>query len=117
VVGDGGFALSGVELSTAVRENINMTVLLLNDNNMGLIRLHQLSKVGHSHAVKTSAVDYAKFCQSLGVTHFTLDDNFPEVLEKSLKSEGVSLIEVILKDSLDIQKATAKGHLRKLLKI
>jgi len=117
VVGDGGFALSGMELSTAVRENIAITVILFNDNNMGLIRLHQLSKLGHSHAVKTSEIDYSKFCESMGVQYFKLNNNLQEVISKSLDNDCVSLVEVVLKDSLDIQKTSVKGLLRNILKI
>jgi acetolactate synthase-1/2/3 large subunit len=117
VTGDGGFALCGMELSTAVREKVNITVILFNDNSMGLIRIHQLNKIGHSHAVKTSEIDYSKFCESIGVQYFKLDNNIHDVIKSSLHHDGVSLIEVVLKDTLDMQKASAKGFLRNLLKI
>lgn len=117
ITGDGGFALCGMELSTAVREEVNITVILFNDNSMGLIRVHQLNKIGHSHAVKTSEIDYHRFCESLGIQYFKLNDNIHDILKKSLHHEGVSLIEIVLKDTLDMKKASAKGFLRNILKI
>jgi len=117
ITGDGGFALCGMELSTAVREKINMTVFLFNDNSMGLIRVHQLRKTGHDHAVKTGTIDYNQFSASLGIQYFRLDHNIPYVLEKSMSYRGVSLIEVGLSDTRDFQKASAKGVLRNILKI
>lgn len=117
ITGDGGFALCGMELSTAVREKIDMTVILFNDNSMGLIRIHQLNRTGHSHAVKTGRIDYAGFCESLGIHYSKLDNDIHDTVEKSLAGGGVSLIEVVLEDTLDISKASAKGLIRNILKI
>jgi len=117
ITGDGGFALSGMELFTAVRERINITVFLMNDRHLGLIRLQQLNKLGHSHAVRTSEINYSKFCESCGIQYFQLNDNLHQVVNKSLNNDGVSLIEVILRDSIDLKKSTAKGLLKNILKI
>ncbi|HWH51405.1 MAG TPA: thiamine pyrophosphate-binding protein, partial [Gemmatimonadaceae bacterium] len=47
LIGDGGFAMSGLELLTAVRERIGMSVIVFNDGQLGQIRLQQLSNYGH----------------------------------------------------------------------
>lgn len=117
ITGDGGFALCGMELATAVREKVNMTVILFNDSTMGLIRIHQLRKTGRDHAVTTGPIDYAKFCASLGIQYFKLDNNIHDVCNKSLLHKGVSLIEIVLKDTLETKKAAAKGVIRNILKI
>lgn len=117
ITGDGGFALSGMELLTAVRERVNITVILMNDRHLGLIRLHQLNRFGYSHAVKTSEIDYSKFCESCGIQYFQLDNNLHEAVNKSLRSNEVSIIELKLRDSIDLKKSTAKGLLRNILKI
>jgi len=116
VTGDGGFALSGMELLTAVREKIDVTVILFNDNRLGMIHLHQLSKSGRSHAVQTGLVDYSRFCESIGCACFKAADDCHASLEKALEAEGVSLVEVSLRDSLDYKKSGVKGAIRSFIK-
>ena len=43
VLGDGGFAISGLELLTAVHANLSLTVIVFNDGQLGRIRLEQLA--------------------------------------------------------------------------
>jgi len=113
LTGDGGFAMNGLELSTAVREKIGIIVIIFHDSQLGLIRLHQLSHFGHSHAVRLGEISYSKFCEALGVEYHKLDNNLDEVFGQCLKNEGISLIEVELKDTFDIQKASLKGILKR----
>ena len=44
VIGDGGFLMSAGEIATAVRENINVIVVVLTDNDLALIRIKQQRK-------------------------------------------------------------------------
>ena len=44
VVGDGGFLMTAGELSTAVREKLNVVVVVLTDNDLALIRIKQQRK-------------------------------------------------------------------------
>lgn len=44
VVGDGGFLMTAGEIATAVRENLNIVILLLTDNDLALIRIKQEKK-------------------------------------------------------------------------
>ncbi|RME22295.1 MAG: thiamine pyrophosphate-binding protein, partial [Candidatus Zixiibacteriota bacterium] len=46
VVGDGSMAMSAMELRTAVRERIPLTVIVLNDSSLGLIRRLQIEYYG-----------------------------------------------------------------------
>ncbi len=41
ICGDGGFMMNSQELETAVREKMNIAVLILNDNSFGMIRWKQ----------------------------------------------------------------------------
>ncbi|UWQ35622.1 thiamine pyrophosphate-binding protein (plasmid) [Leisingera sp. M527] len=41
VLGDGGFLMTAGELSTAVRENLNIVIVILTDNDLALIRIKQ----------------------------------------------------------------------------
>ena len=44
VVGDGGFLMTCGEIATAVREKLNVVILLLTDNDLALIRIKQQKK-------------------------------------------------------------------------
>lgn len=44
VLGDGGFLMTAGELSTAVRENLNIVIVILTDNDLALIRIKQERK-------------------------------------------------------------------------
>lgn len=44
VLGDGGFLMTAGELATAVRENVNIVIVILTDNDLALIRIKQQRK-------------------------------------------------------------------------
>jgi hypothetical protein len=46
LLGDGGFAMSGLELSTAKREGVHLTVIVFNDGHYGMIRKQQFGAHG-----------------------------------------------------------------------
>ena len=60
-VGDGGFLMSGLEISTAVNNNLNIMIILINNSSYGTIRMHQEKQypkrvIGTD--IKNSVVDY-----------------------------------------------------------
>lgn len=116
IVGDGCFAISGMELITAVRENLDLTVIVFNDGNLGSIRLMQIARFGHEYSVNLHNPDYAKFAESLGATYFLFRDNPKAVLEKCLQTSGVKLLEVRLKDSLKMKGLPGKSIIRRNIK-
>lgn len=113
LVGDGGFAMTGMELGTAVREKVSLTVLVFNDRHLGLIRLGQLKRWGRSFATGTRPIDYAAFARALGASHIKLAAPPGEALQ-NLGKHGVYLIEVALRDGPDILRTQVKGRIRQL---
>jgi len=112
VTGDGGFAMAGMELITAVREKIKLLIIIFNDNQLGLIRLNQLAQFGKSHAVKTGEIDYSRICEAFKIKYHLLNNNLKEIFEQFLAEDVTSLIEIKLKDSFNILRAQAKGFLK-----
>ena len=55
VIGDGGFLMSGLELATAVREGVPLTVVVFSDGVYGQIRDYQLIEYGRAHGVSHRA--------------------------------------------------------------
>jgi acetolactate synthase-1/2/3 large subunit len=112
LMGDGGFAMSGMELLTAVREKVHITIILFNDGVLGLIRLQQMSNFGRSHAIRLHNPDFSKLAEAMGAAYFRMDGETKVVLQRCIAHPGVSLLEVRLKDSPAFRNMRAKALLR-----
>ena len=99
IVGDGGMAITGMELLTAVREGIELVVIVFNDGYLGLIRRGQIESYGKEHAVALQNPDFSLLANAIGANYFALDDSPSAVLEQCLNTPGVNILEVCLKDA------------------
>ena len=115
VAGDGGFVMTGMELGTAVREGLSLAVTVFNDHHLGIIRMGQIKRWGRSFATRTSPFDFAGFARAAGAEYHRLDHNLTEILARC-REGGVHLIEVIVRDNLNIYRARIKGKLKARLK-
>ncbi|HJS46605.1 MAG TPA: thiamine pyrophosphate-binding protein [Gemmatimonadales bacterium] len=112
LTGDGGFAMVGAELVTAVREGLPLTVLVFNDGHLGLIRRQQLREYGHAHAVAAGPMDYGAFAQAVGAGYRLLEGPARVGLEAALAVPGPTLVEVVLGDSGAMDALRARGAAR-----
>jgi len=112
VLGDGGFAMSGMELLTAVREKIPLTVIVFNDGRLNLIRLQQFSNFGRSESVDLMNPDFRAFATAVGAQYACVDGNAERVLRNSVNSALVTLVEVKVGDSPAIHLMRTKGLVR-----
>ncbi len=95
VVGDGGFMMNSQELETAVRYDIPVVVLLLNDNGFGFIRWKQKSMGFRSFGVDYSNPDFARYAETYGAVGIRTDkgDNLRELLKEAFSYKKPVLIE------------------------
>ena len=112
VLGDGGFAMSGMELLTAVREKIPLTVVVFNDGRLNLIGLQQFAEFGRSESVDLLNPDFSAFAAAVGAKYALVDGNADEVLKSAVDSAHVTLVEVRVGDSPEIHLTRAKGFAR-----
>jgi acetolactate synthase-1/2/3 large subunit len=112
VLGDGGFAMSGMELLTAVREKIPLTVIVFNDGRLNLIRLQQLQSSGSSESVDILNPDFGTFASAVGARYALIDGNIDQVLRTVVGSDQVTLVEVRVGDSPAIHLMRGKGLAR-----
>jgi acetolactate synthase-1/2/3 large subunit len=112
VVGDGGFAMAGMELLTAVRERVPVAVIVLNDGQLGLIREQQLREYGHAHAVTIDGLDIAAMAAAAGAQHVRLEGNAEEVLRDALARDWPVVVEVAVGDSAGQRAAHAAGFVK-----
>jgi acetolactate synthase-1/2/3 large subunit len=112
LIGDGGFAMSGMELLTAVREKIPLCVIVFKDCALGQIRLQQMSSFGHIHGTTLQTPNLQLFAQSIGARYMNVRGDFVENLAKAIIDDQVTLIEVELSDSEQMRMAQVKGLVR-----
>lgn len=112
VVGDGGFAMSAMELATAVREKIPLTVIVFNDGKLSSIRLMQYEHSGYEHAVDLHNPDFEQLARSLGVSYARWEDLAGPGRTDTLIGSDVRLLEVRLVDSPAILKTRVSGKTR-----
>ena len=67
ICGDGGFMMSSQELETAVREKMNIAVLILNDSSYGfMIRWKQANMGFGDWGLEYNNPDFVKYVESYG---------------------------------------------------
>ena len=113
IVGDGGFAMSAMELLTAIREKLGLTVFVFTDGALGQIRLQQLASYGASYATTLTNPDVATFARAIGADYARANADLGAVLDLRPKS-GLLIIEVPVRDSRGIQLLRGKGLMRRI---
>jgi acetolactate synthase-1/2/3 large subunit len=100
IAGDGAFGLNGMEMETAVRFKLPMTVVIGNDGGWGQIRNPQLSFFGAERQVATSLpfTRFDRMVEALGGKgeQVTEPKQLRPALEKALGSADVTCINVVL---------------------
>ncbi len=97
VAGDGGFGQYMAEFTTAVKYDMPITLILLNNSELAKISREQ--RGGNYHVWQTSLhnpnfADYAENCGGLGIRVENMDDLLP-AFEKALAYNGPSIVEII----------------------
>ncbi len=97
LVGDGGLMVNVGELATAVQENANVMIVLMNDQCYGVIRNIQDAQYGGRRCyVDLHQPDFAQFCESLRLTHYRIKslDQAEEIIREGMAKTGPVLVEV-----------------------
>jgi acetolactate synthase-1/2/3 large subunit len=103
VCGDGGFMMNSQELETAIRLGLNMVVIILNDSSYGMIKWKQQGMGFDNFGLDYGNPDFVKYAESYGAIGHrpNSDENFKEILNKCLDSEGVHVIDLAVDYSLN----------------
>ncbi|MCA8926783.1 MAG: acetolactate synthase large subunit [Alphaproteobacteria bacterium] len=95
ICGDGGFMMNSQELETAVRLDMNLTCLVLNDSSYGMIRWKQANMGFQDWGLEFGNPDFVKYAESYGAHGHRVESSagLAEVLDRCLNSKGVHLID------------------------
>jgi acetolactate synthase-1/2/3 large subunit len=97
IAGDGGFMMNSQEIETALRLNLHLVILVINDNGYGMIKWKQADHGFENFGLDYTNPDFVKYAESYGATGYRVEsaDELSEHLNTALEAKtGVHLIEV-----------------------
>ena len=100
VAGDGCFRMNMNEVATAVRENLPLIEVIINNHVLGMVRQWQtlFYDKRYSSTVLNDGVDYVKMAEAMGATGFraTSREEFTEVFAKALDMKTPVVIDCVI---------------------
>lgn len=99
ILGDGGFQMCCMEIMTAVNYQIPLTIIMFNNQTLGLIRKNQHQQYQQRFLdCDFQNPDYALLAQSFGINHFKIasDADCQQVFELADFHQGINLIELMV---------------------
>ena len=105
ICGDGGFMMNSQEMETAVRLNLDLTVLVLRDDAYGMIKWKQNNMGFGEHSLNFGNPDFVKYAESYGAHGHRIDhqDDLYPTIEKCVNGKGVHLIDIPVNYTLNDQ--------------
>jgi acetolactate synthase I/II/III large subunit len=96
VVGDGGFLYSSMELETAVRLKLNITVIVFRDGGYNMVAFQQELIYGRTSGTDFGNPDLVKYAESLGCVGMRVNnpDELLPTLRKALETPGVVVVDI-----------------------
>ncbi len=96
ISGDGGFFLNVAEWWTPIQEELDMTVIVMNDCGYGVIKRIQDSTQGRRFFADLKSPDLEKFAAVSDVPYFRCStaESFGETVAKAIAIKGLTLVEV-----------------------
>ena len=101
--GDGGFMMNSQELETAVRMELDLVVIILNDSAYGMIKWKQEGMGFNNFGLDFKNPDFVKYAESFGAHGYRPEshDEFETVLDTALNAKGVHVIDLPIDYSLN----------------
>jgi len=103
VNGDGGFMMNSQELETAVRLNLDLVIIILNDSAYGMIKWKQEGMGFENFWLDYHNPDFVTYAESFGAVGHRAEsaEDFQRILIESLNATGVHVIDLPVDYSLN----------------
>ena len=98
-VGDGGFTMLMGEFATAVKYDLPITVVIIKNNTLGMIKWEQMVFLGNpEYGVELHPIDFVKFAEACGGVGFRCEkpDEVGPALEAALRSRRPAVVEAVV---------------------
>ena len=95
VCGDGGFMMNSQELETAVRLNLDLTVIILRDDAYGMIKWKQAHMSFDNFGLDYGNPDFVQYANSYGAQGWRIEDtaSLSEVITRCINTPGVHVVD------------------------
>jgi acetolactate synthase-1/2/3 large subunit len=96
VCGDGGFMMNSQDLETAIRLNLNLVILILEDRGYGMIRWKQQAEGFADFGLTFKNPDFVQYAGAYGANgrRVQATENLAAILEAAFRKGGVQLVVV-----------------------
>ncbi len=103
VNGDRGFMMNSQELETAVRLNLDLVIIILNDSAYGMIKWKQEGMGFENFGLDYHNPDFVTYAESFGAVGHRAEsaEDFQRILIESLNARGVHVIDLPVDYSLN----------------
>lgn len=113
IAGDGCFRMNMNEIATAVRQQIPLIQVVINNHVLGMVRQWQnlFYEQHYSETVLNDSVDFVKLAEAMGATGYraTTQEEFQEAFQKALASKTPVLIDCIIDSDDKVWPMVAPG--------
>jgi pyruvate dehydrogenase (quinone) len=109
IVGDGGLTMLMGEIATLVKYNLNVKVVVIKNNVLGMIKWEQIAFEGNPQfGVDLQPIDFAAFATSVGAAGFTIErpEDAASTLRRALDHPGAAVIQAVV----DPNEPPMPGH-------
>jgi pyruvate dehydrogenase (quinone) len=99
IIGDGAFSQLMAELSTAVKYQLPVKIIVFSNYTLGQIKWEQMVFLGNpEYGCELHPIDFAKFAEACGATGFRLEkpSDAGKVLDKALSADGPVVVDAIV---------------------
>src|SRR5437764_9871643 len=99
VVGDGGLTMLMGEVATLVKYNMNVKVIVIKNNVLGMIKWEQMVLEGNPQfGVQLQPIDFAGFAANCGAAGFTIErpEEAESILKQALAHHGPAVIQAVV---------------------
>ena len=98
IVGDGGFAMLMAELSTAVRMNLPVKVMILKNDSLAEVRFEQTDLGYKPFGIELGPIDFVAFAKACGAEgfHAATSSELRPAIDAALRSPGSAVVEGVV---------------------
>ena len=113
IAGDGSFGMNCNEFATAVKYNIPIKIIIINNNALGMVRQWQtfFYEERYSHTTLDRATDFVKLAEAFGGTGFRVHrkEELENVLTQTLNINGPVIIDYVIESNKKVFPMVAPG--------
>ncbi|MFB6178465.1 MAG: biosynthetic-type acetolactate synthase large subunit [Halorientalis sp.] len=111
--GDGSFLMTSQELTVAVRENLDITIVVLNNEAIGMVRQWQDGFYGGRRMASEYPwiPEFDKLAEAYGARGWRLEDydDIEETIQEALEYDGPSVVDVLIDPAENVYPMVPSG--------